>query len=405
MNITFTNRPINADTVYKHFRSLVETYTKPDIDSWCKEKGILTPLQSESPCDFCNQEGAFLRCGQCYTHYYCNRECQKKHWSEHKQDCMIMKQRREIITKCLRELETVETSYGENAGVACAICFEVVPTTEQIQLPCHHMFCMSCMVNYHLLNPGQLKCPLCRSEKETNLVQHTVEKASYFIQRAPFFPEESKTRHHVIQCTRREFDRLHSLIALKRFTMSKMFYIDFAYVRLLFYEGKYDEVITRAKKLLALPQLSLSQQDRTSVVVRIAQSHEKLSQYEQAYELTQVLMHDKEKELDARTLEDDDIRDFYGVMIRCSYYTGEYETGLQYCFIMRKMGKYYNNLNEYASYCYRELHRWDEALAVMRKAIRYVEPWNPEMTKKYKDLYEKLLKERETLHEDDLKPE
>jgi hypothetical protein len=41
----------------------------------------------------------------------------------------------------------------------------------------------------------------------------------------------------------------------------------------------------------------------------------------------------------------------------------------------------------------------------MRKAIRYVEPWNPEMTKKYKDLHDKLLKEREKLHEDDLKPE
>jgi tetratricopeptide (TPR) repeat protein len=180
--------------------------------------------------------------------------------------------------------------------------------------------------------------------------------------------------------------------------------MDFIKVDLLFYEGKYDEAILLANELLELPQPSLPTKPRTSLVVRIAQSHEKLCQYEKAYHVLADLFENKELNIESAVAGLNAIN-FSRVLIRCYYHSGKYEKGILQAYALHPTGKYLDNINEYAAYCYRELHRWDEALAVMRKAIRYVEPWNPEMTKKYKDLHDKLLKEREKLHEDDLKPE
>jgi hypothetical protein len=273
---------MNITSAEKGFGETAES--TPDIDSWCENEGILTPLQSEYTCDFCNREGAFLRCGQCYTRYYCNRACQKKHWNAHKPDCLIfLKQLVENTKNSIHELEKVEKSYSENTGASCAVCFEVVPTTEQLQLTCHHVFCMSCMINYQQCNQARLKCPLCRSETEFHIAQHILEKASYFVQCVEFFPEESRTRCRFIQCSRREFDRLQSLRSSKRVIIGRTFHMDFIKVDLLFYEGKYDEAILLANELLELPQPSLPTKARTSLVVRIAQSHEKLCQYEKAY--------------------------------------------------------------------------------------------------------------------------
>jgi tetratricopeptide (TPR) repeat protein len=254
------------------------------------------------------------------------------------------------------------------------------------------------MISYQESNRTQLKCPLCRSETEFHLVQHTLEKASYFIQSVTLFPEESSNRRRLIQCGRREFDRLQHLLSSKRFVTVNAFITDLTKVDLLFYEDKYDEVISLVSKLLDLP---LTKMEITTLVIRIAQSLEKQCQYEQAYRVMATLL--ENTGLDRLSYEN--TVNFYGVLIRCYYHFGHYEKGIRQGYCLRTMGKYFDSINEHVAYCYRELHRWDDALAVMRKAIRYVEPWNPEMTKKYKDLYEKLLKERETLHEDDLKPE
>ena len=49
---------------------------------------ILLSLQS-SYCSYCLLENIFfLKCGNCMSAYYCNIECQRKHWKIcHKQEC------------------------------------------------------------------------------------------------------------------------------------------------------------------------------------------------------------------------------------------------------------------------------------------------------------------------------
>jgi hypothetical protein len=39
-------------------------------------------------CEFCTKRGAKKRCSGCHDVYYCNKDCQKKHWkSNHKKEC------------------------------------------------------------------------------------------------------------------------------------------------------------------------------------------------------------------------------------------------------------------------------------------------------------------------------
>src|SRR5262249_25618406 len=40
-------------------------------------------------CERCGKEGPnFPRCGRCKEVYYCSQDCQKKHWTQHKADCI-----------------------------------------------------------------------------------------------------------------------------------------------------------------------------------------------------------------------------------------------------------------------------------------------------------------------------
>ena len=38
------------------------------------------------PCGFCGAE-AIVKCARCKAIYYCDRNCQKRHWKEHKKVC------------------------------------------------------------------------------------------------------------------------------------------------------------------------------------------------------------------------------------------------------------------------------------------------------------------------------
>lgn len=39
-------------------------------------------------CDACGKANARMRCGQCKKTFYCDKNCQLKHWKDHKKDCV-----------------------------------------------------------------------------------------------------------------------------------------------------------------------------------------------------------------------------------------------------------------------------------------------------------------------------
>ncbi|KZV70202.1 hypothetical protein PENSPDRAFT_651722 [Peniophora sp. CONT] len=47
----------------------------------------MAELDGKGICNTCQKWGAVLRCSQCHTAPYCNAECQKKDWKQHKKVC------------------------------------------------------------------------------------------------------------------------------------------------------------------------------------------------------------------------------------------------------------------------------------------------------------------------------
>ena len=57
---------------------------------WKEHKALCCkqPIENTSKCSYCNTVSSQLKkCTTCFSAQYCNRECQKKHWKEHKALC------------------------------------------------------------------------------------------------------------------------------------------------------------------------------------------------------------------------------------------------------------------------------------------------------------------------------
>ncbi|XP_029550645.1 zinc finger MYND domain-containing protein 10 [Salmo trutta] len=62
---------------------------------------VMESLIPEKPkCGACGAE-AFKRCSRCQREWYCQRECQVKHWSKHKVACQLMAEGTEMLQKDL----------------------------------------------------------------------------------------------------------------------------------------------------------------------------------------------------------------------------------------------------------------------------------------------------------------
>jgi len=56
--------------------------------------GIKLDIMGVRTCAMCGDtplEVKLLMCGRCNNSYYCNRECQKKHWASHRSNCQMNK--------------------------------------------------------------------------------------------------------------------------------------------------------------------------------------------------------------------------------------------------------------------------------------------------------------------------
>ncbi|GMH62196.1 hypothetical protein TrLO_g1494 [Triparma laevis f. longispina] len=121
-----------------------------------------------------------LRCGGCYSAFYCNRSCQKVHYKSHKAHCKPMSQRiiegmtpdRPVIPASLR----AEASNNADSDYECLICFENFPKSKMQRFAdCGHQICIECNKKHYIsrLESAQLTedsselssvitCPFCR---------------------------------------------------------------------------------------------------------------------------------------------------------------------------------------------------------------------------------------------------
>jgi hypothetical protein len=52
------------------------------------KQGLVLATKKVSACAHCKNPGAKLKCGRCKSAKYCNQECQKKDWKQHKTQCI-----------------------------------------------------------------------------------------------------------------------------------------------------------------------------------------------------------------------------------------------------------------------------------------------------------------------------
>ena len=93
-----------------------------------KEAGTKTLWVTVFKCFYCGKHGHNLpKCRQCSQAYYCNADCQRKHWKKHKPVCraavaaLAQHAHRLRVARAVREKENVEEDVKEEDRL-CVIC-------------------------------------------------------------------------------------------------------------------------------------------------------------------------------------------------------------------------------------------------------------------------------------------
>ena len=107
-------------------------------------------------CAFC-MAPAKNKCSRCQLVYYCDKECQKKHWKEgHKYSCFSPEER-----KASKQPDPRAAEESENFE-ECCICLDSM-SEGTLTLDCGHTFHKDCIDELRKKGVQQV-CPLCRAE-------------------------------------------------------------------------------------------------------------------------------------------------------------------------------------------------------------------------------------------------
>ena len=118
---------------------------KHDSTSHYQSESKLDSFLQSTRCAQCFQESAKLKArSKCHTVYYCNKECQQKHWKEHKKTCCALHDCSEQ-TKHLDEVSVCSyCSKASNYLKKCTLCYAVQYCDKDCQRkhwPQHRMQC------------------------------------------------------------------------------------------------------------------------------------------------------------------------------------------------------------------------------------------------------------------------
>ena len=137
-----------------------ETGNNEDVE----ENGT-TPTKICSACD--KESDALKKCRNCKCVWYCDKECQNKHWKEHKKGCKRIKK---VLDKRGGKLNLgTEKDVGPlgklPSGEECPICMRVMPIHLRIQryfTCCGKRICGGCNSQHRKKNKGRHRCAFCR---------------------------------------------------------------------------------------------------------------------------------------------------------------------------------------------------------------------------------------------------
>ena len=156
----------------------------------------------------CKERNPANRCSRCHTVYYCSKDCQRKHWKAHKEECVPVDQMRESLAGLRKASESITQIEPDPKTVQkvlessseCGICLESNMARPIVLAGCHHVFCFGCLKQWNdaqarpvLRNWGDLvddihrparpqkpTCPLCR-QSMPNISKTTIENALHLM--------------------------------------------------------------------------------------------------------------------------------------------------------------------------------------------------------------------------------
>jgi hypothetical protein len=215
------------------------------------------------PCDFCGKQDSSLVCSGCENGQYCSQKCQK--WAlkdEHKRECSKIKHRYDQIAEQFMKLGVFTRTYEEKRNEPCSICLETVPFKDLLQLPCHHVYCISCITKAETAaSQFRFKCPHCRDPLQTTLLTHTCWAIDHLILQADYYSTyDSAKSDSYVQLAAMEWNRLQKLTDQVKFLDKKLaFKKNFYQLRLLLLEKEYLFAIYLADKLFKDHEKELNQ--------------------------------------------------------------------------------------------------------------------------------------------------
>ena len=109
-----------------------------------KERKVDKPLQgtdsqlNTGKCSYCSTPSQrLMNCSQCHSVQYCNRDCQRKHWKEHKSYCQHIIPNMKSCSEEKRSQKASTIDYDiSSQDKQCAYCFQTSQTLRQCSR-CH----------------------------------------------------------------------------------------------------------------------------------------------------------------------------------------------------------------------------------------------------------------------------
>ena len=128
--------------------------------------------ENEAPnklCSACDKESdALMKCRACKCVWYCDKECQNKHWKEHKHECKSIK---EVLDKRGGKLDVgTELDIGPLEKLPpreeCPICMHALPHHAKLHTYfacCGKSICSGCTYQHKIKSGDQVTCVFCRT--------------------------------------------------------------------------------------------------------------------------------------------------------------------------------------------------------------------------------------------------
>ena len=368
-------------------------------------RGELYIDRSHIDCDYCDKPGPTKNCSRCCQYYYCNRQCQVNHWKDHKHMCSILKCRHDRYKDEKRRekefLEEIQNGKREDKEPAeCAICLEEIELP--ISLECGHVFCVSCLLNYHAANEKS-SCPNCRGDIDKNLMSKEMSmQTNVYIERARI--SHGSERDVYLNLALRQVD---ASFDVRQFFDDEQDYkatvpITTMYPKIIIFEqlDMHREVIDTVDEFIDL--LDTNTNVNFELIVRKAIDGEKIVEARIAKARAHLKLEEWQTALDLfKSLYEDckeQHKKYCSVILagisRAQYELQNYhEASLEGCRASYRDHRYNPGIHKYVALSRMKLGDFEGAKISITRGILHEELWNEENKKENEDVFRLILAE------------